>query len=66
MLSELNILFGVFNFKLTKLSLVESKNKSAFKLDILKDSSKHGNYMVPNIDKYYDFIYQEVFGMLQS
>ena len=39
MLSELNILFGVFNFKLTRLSLVESKYKSAFKLYILKPFS---------------------------
>lgn len=31
-----------------------------FKLDILKDSSKHGNYMVPNIHKYYDVVYQEI------
>ena len=39
MLSELNVLFGVFNFKLTMFSLVESKYKSAFTLEILKPFS---------------------------
>lgn len=37
-----------------------------FDLGILKDASKHGNYMVPNMDGYYDFIYQEIDKKLAS
>ena len=35
-----------------------------FKLGILKNSSKHGNYMVPNIHKYYDFVFKEISKLL--
>lgn len=37
-----------------------------FDLHILKDSSKHGNYMVPNMNGYYDFIYQKIYKALES
>lgn len=31
-----------------------------FDLSILKDSTKHGNFMVKNIDTYYDFIFEKI------
>ena len=31
-----------------------------FKLSILKDSTKHGSFMVPNMNYYYDFIYEKI------
>ena len=31
-----------------------------FDLSILKDAKKHGNFMVPNFRKYYDFIYEKI------
>ena len=34
-----------------------------FELTILKDSTKHGSFMVPNISHYYDFIYDKVYSL---
>ncbi len=31
-----------------------------FDISILKDASKHGNFMVPNMNHYYDFIYEKL------
>ena len=31
-----------------------------FDISILKDASKHGNFMVPNMNQYYDFIHEKL------
>tara|TARA_R110002074_G_scaffold304331_2_gene475571 strand:+ start:315 stop:869 length:555 start_codon:yes stop_codon:yes gene_type:complete len=37
-----------------------------FDFTILKDASKHGNFTVPNINKYYDFVYDEILKIITS
>lgn len=32
-----------------------------FDISILKNTTKHGSFMVPNINKYYDFIYDKIY-----
>lgn len=34
-----------------------------FDISILKDSTKHGRFMVPNMNHYYDFIYAEIYSL---
>ena len=34
-----------------------------FELSILKDSTKHGSFMVPNMNHYYDFIYDKIYSV---
>jgi isopentenyldiphosphate isomerase len=34
-----------------------------FDLSILKNTTKHGNFMVSNINKYYDFIYKNLYSL---
>jgi len=34
-----------------------------FNLSILKDSAKHGRFMVPNMNHYYDFIYDKIYSL---
>lgn len=48
--------------KVTKLTMQigEVDDLQLFDISILKDSSKHGSLMVPNINHYYDFIYNSL------
>ena len=34
-----------------------------FDISILKDTTKHGNFMVSNINHYYDFIYEQLYSL---
>ncbi|MDD7913116.1 NUDIX hydrolase [Polaribacter ponticola] len=34
-----------------------------FDLSILKDTTKHGSFMVPNMNRYYDFIYEKIYSL---
>ena len=34
-----------------------------FDVSILKDTTKHGRFMVPNMNKYYDFIYESLYSL---
>ena len=34
-----------------------------FDISILKDTTKHGSFMVPNINLYYDFIYESLYSL---
>lgn len=34
-----------------------------FDISILKDTIKHGSFMVPNINHYYDFIYEQLYSL---
>ncbi len=35
-----------------------------FDLSILKDTTKHGSFMVPNMNHYYDFIYNKIYSLV--
>ena len=35
-----------------------------FDVAILKDTTKHGSFMVPNMNHYYDFIYESLYSLL--
>lgn len=37
-----------------------------FDLQILKDASQHGNFMVPNFHNYYDFVFEAIIKQLQE
>lgn len=43
-----------------KRQISEVDDMKLFDLEVLKDSTKHGNFMVTNIDKYYDFIHEKI------
>jgi len=43
-----------------KMQSEEVDDLQLFDLSILKDSTKHGSFMVPNMNHYYDFIYDEL------
>lgn len=45
--------------ELTK-QIGEVDDLQIFDLSILKDTTKHGNFMVPNINFYYDFIFNKI------
>lgn len=34
-----------------------------FDLSILKNTTKHGSFMVPNMNHYYDFIYEKIYSL---
>ena len=34
-----------------------------FDISILKDTTKHGSFMVPNMNHYYDFIYDKIYSL---
>lgn len=50
------------NQKLSELTrqVSEIDDLQLFDFSILKDSEKHGSFMVPNMNHYYDFIYKEL------
>ena len=43
-----------------KRQISEVDDIKLFDLSILKDSTKHGNFMVRNINSYYDFVYDKI------
>lgn len=50
-ISELTMLVG------------EVDDLQLFDISILKDTIKHGSFMVPNINHYYDFIYDKIYSL---
>ena len=56
----------IFICKLTKnlseltMQIGEVDDLQLFDISILKDTTKHGSFMVPNINFYYDFIYEKI------
>ena len=60
----------IFLCKLTKdlsnlsMQAGEVDDLQLFDVSILKDTTKHGNFMVPNMNHYYDFIYEKINAIL--
>lgn len=41
----------------------EVNDLQLFDISILKDTTKHGSFMVPNMNHYYDFIYDKIYSL---
>jgi isopentenyl-diphosphate Delta-isomerase len=60
----------IFICKLTEdlsnltMQIGEVDDLQLFDLSILKDSTKHGSFMVPNMNGYYDFIFDKISSIL--
>jgi len=46
-----------------KMQPEEVDDLQLFDFSILKDTTKHGNFMVPNMNHYYDFIYEKIYSL---
>ena len=46
-----------------KMQSEEIDDLQLFELSILKDTTKHGGFMVPNMNHYYDFIYEKIYSL---
>jgi len=46
-----------------KMQPEEIDDLQLFDLSILKDATKHGSFMVPNMHHYYDFIYEKLYSV---
>jgi isopentenyl-diphosphate delta-isomerase len=46
-----------------KMQPEEVDDLQLFDLSILKDTTKHGPFMVPNMNHYYDFIYEKIYSL---
>lgn len=46
-----------------KMQTEEVDDLQLFDLTILKSTTKHGSFMVPNMNHYYDFIYEKIYSL---
>jgi len=51
------------NIDQLKMQVEEVDDLQLFGLSILKDTTKHGSFMVPNMHHYYDFIYDSIYSL---
>lgn len=53
------------NIPVSKLTMQEGEvdDLQLFDASILKDTTKHGSFMVPNMNHYYDFIYAKIYSL---